>query len=108
MVFTNAPQVAELTEVIPVTLNVVPRFVVAGADEVVGGLVAPMPGVVADVRVEVGAFVEAGATLVVMEAMKMEHLINAPASGTVAEVLVSVGQQVDRGAALIVIDALEG
>ena len=91
-----------------VTLNVVPRFVVAGADEVVGGLVAPMPGVVADVRVEVGAFVEAGATLVVMEAMKMEHLINAPASGTVAEVLVSVGQQVDRGAALIVIDALEG
>jgi propionyl-CoA carboxylase alpha chain len=62
-----------------------------------------MPGIVTDVRVDVGQLVAAGATLVVMEAMKMEHLISAPSSGTIAEVLVHRGQQVDRGAALVVL-----
>jgi len=86
--------------------HVVPRFAIGIGDEVQGGLVAPMPGVVTDVRVEVGQLVEAGDTLVVMEAMKMEHLINSPAAGVIGAILVVTGQQVERGASLVVLDTL--
>ncbi|MDE3065892.1 MAG: acetyl/propionyl-CoA carboxylase subunit alpha, partial [Acidobacteriota bacterium] len=71
-----------------VTLAIVPRFEVPGVEVVHGGLVAPMPGLVSDVRVQIGQAVEPGETLVVMEAMKMEHPVTAPHAGTVAEVLV--------------------
>jgi acetyl/propionyl-CoA carboxylase alpha subunit len=86
------------------SLAAVPRFpdpeVVAAA----GSLAAPMPGVVQRVLVEAGATVVAGAPLVVLEAMKMEHTVTSPADGRVASVLVTVGQQVETGAALVVID----
>ncbi|MDQ3148188.1 MAG: biotin/lipoyl-binding protein, partial [Actinomycetota bacterium] len=90
-----------------VDLDVVPRFVVPGAVATTGGLVAPMPGVVLDVRCAVGDLVRARQTLVVLEAMKMEHHVNAPADGVVAEVRVAKGQQVDNGAVLLVIDPAE-
>ncbi len=90
-----------------VELAVVPRFTVPGTGDVEGGLVAPMPGTVVDVRTEVGARVAAGQTLVVLEAMKMEHRINAPADGLVTELLVAVGQQVENGAALLVLESFE-
>ena len=45
--------------------------------------------------------VEAGAPLLVLEAMKMEHTIAAPADGVVAELLYAVGDQVAEGAELI-------
>ena len=81
-----------------------PRFVIPGADVPVGGLSAPMPGVILDVRVRIGEHVAMGATLVVMEAMKMEHVITSPTTGTVSDVLVSVGHQVDNGAVLLTIE----
>jgi propionyl-CoA carboxylase alpha chain len=84
--------------------TVVPLFVVPGAEPVHGGLVAPMPGLVSDVRVAPGQAVESGETLIVMEAMKMEHVITAPHAGTVGEVLVLVGQQVSSGAVLLTLD----
>jgi biotin carboxyl carrier protein len=64
-----------------------------------------MPGVVLDVRVSAGQTVSAGETLVVLEAMKMEHHMAAPADGVVAEVRVATGQQVENGALLLVFDA---
>jgi acetyl-CoA/propionyl-CoA carboxylase, biotin carboxylase, biotin carboxyl carrier protein len=64
-------------------------------------LEAPMPGTVVQLRVEPGAVVTAGETLVVLESMKMEISIAAPRDGAVAEVLVAAGDQVDRGAVLI-------
>jgi acetyl-CoA/propionyl-CoA carboxylase biotin carboxyl carrier protein len=64
-------------------------------------LEAPMPGTVVQLRVEPGAEVAAGETLVVVESMKMEISIAAPRDGSVAEVLVAAGDQVDRGAVLI-------
>jgi acetyl/propionyl-CoA carboxylase alpha subunit len=64
-------------------------------------LEAPMPGTVVQLRVEPGATVTAGETLVVLESMKMEISIAAPRDGSVAEVLVAAGDQVDRGAVLI-------
>jgi acetyl-CoA/propionyl-CoA carboxylase biotin carboxyl carrier protein len=70
-----------------------------GAGE--GTLEAPMPGTVAQLRVEAGASVGAGETLVVLESMKMEISIQSPRAGTVDTVLVAVGDQVDRGATLI-------
>ncbi len=74
----------------------------AGDTEQGGGrLTAPMPGKVIAVLVEPGQQVEAGAPLIVMEAMKMEHTIGAPNAGTVAEVLYAVGDQVADGAQLI-------
>jgi propionyl-CoA carboxylase alpha chain len=85
---------------------VVPRFAAPGAEPVHGGLAAPMPGLVSDVRVTAGQVVEPGETLVVMEAMKMEHVITAPHAGTVVEVHVSVGQQVANGTPLLSLDEM--
>jgi 3-methylcrotonyl-CoA carboxylase alpha subunit len=62
---------------------------------------APMNGTVVEVAVQAGDKVAAGAMLVVMEAMKMEHAIYAPAAGTVTEVFCQQGQLVDGGAELL-------
>jgi len=70
-----------------------------------GSLLAPMPGSVIDVRVGVGDHVSEGDTLVVMEAMKMQHAIAAPAAGVVVELGAEVGSQVDAGTVLAVVDA---
>ena len=87
-----------------ISLVIEPRFVVPGTELPTGGLVAPMPGVVLDVRCAVGDTVEAGQVLVVLEAMKMEHHIAAPFDGTVTEVPITAGQQLDNGALLVTID----
>jgi biotin carboxyl carrier protein len=54
-----------------------------------------VPGTVTHVAVAVGDTVEAGAALVVLEAMKMEHTIRADEDGVVAEIHVVVGQSVE-------------
>jgi acetyl-CoA/propionyl-CoA carboxylase, biotin carboxylase, biotin carboxyl carrier protein len=60
-----------------------------------GGVVtSPMPGTVTVVRAAVGDEVEAGTPLLVVEAMKMEHVLTAPLAGTVTELGVTAGQQV--------------
>jgi 3-methylcrotonyl-CoA carboxylase alpha subunit len=74
----------------------------AGQDASEGGkLTAPMPGRIVAVLTGIGAVVEKGAALIVMEAMKMEHTIVAPASGQVEEILFAVGEQVTEGAQLV-------
>src|SRR5205823_7539491 len=72
-------------------------------EEVSGSLVAPMPGSVVSVEVSVGDSVRKGQTLVVLEAMKMEHPIGSPDDGVVHDVKVSAGEQVERGALLVVV-----
>jgi len=84
------------------------RFPQPGGDDVAGGQAAPMPGNVRVVAVTVGQQVERGQTLVVMEAMKMEHTIVAPQAATVSEVRCTVGDQVDNGQILVVLEPLEG
>jgi acetyl/propionyl-CoA carboxylase alpha subunit len=85
-------------------LHEVPRFPPPAREEVRGGCRAPMPGKILAVRVEPGQAVRKGETLVILEAMKMEHEVVAPHDGTVQEVLVETGQQVDAGAVLVVLD----
>lgn len=71
------------------------------------GLVrAPAPAVVVAVPVAVGDEVEAGQTLVVLEAMKMETAVRAASAGRVSEVLAVVNAQVDNGAALLRVDPI--
>ena len=66
-----------------------------------GGLTAPMPGKVIALIAAVGARVEKGAPLLILEAMKMEHTIAAPASGVVKAFCFNVGEQVSDGAELV-------
>ncbi|KON30311.1 hypothetical protein AC482_04270 [miscellaneous Crenarchaeota group-15 archaeon DG-45] len=68
-----------------------------------GVVTAPIPGVVSEVRVSVGEAVEAGAPLLVLEAMKMENEIYAPVAGVVKEVYVETGQRVGRDERLVLI-----
>lgn len=62
-----------------------------------------MPGTLIKVLVEEGQAVVAHQPLVVLEAMKMEHVVTAPAAGTVTELSVETGQQVETGQSLAVI-----
>ena len=64
-------------------------------------LVAPMPGLVVRVSVQVGDEVAAGQGLVVMEAMKMENELRAPSAGTVKAVHTAPGSPVEKGAVLV-------
>jgi propionyl-CoA carboxylase alpha chain len=91
-----------------VELIVAPRFELPGAEEVTGGFVARMPGKVIDLRVEVGDPVRAGETLLVLEAMKMEHPMSATEDGVVSEVRVALGEQVESGALLLVVEPAPG
>ena len=86
-----------------VMLDIKPRFVIPGMEVTAGGLVAPMPGKVIDVKVKKGKKVRAGDTLVILEAMKMEHSIKASEDGTVSELLISLNDQVENGALLMVV-----
>ncbi len=86
-------------------LECVPRFPPPRRAEIAGGCSAPMPGVIREVRVQVGERVEAGTVLLVLEAMKMEHQIIAPDAGVVKELRVEVGQMVEPDDVLIVIEA---
>jgi acetyl-CoA carboxylase biotin carboxylase subunit len=80
-----------------------PRFPDAAHVHVAGGLVAPMPGKVVKVLVTPGEQVIAGAALVVLEAMKMEHTVRAAAAGTVRAIHVAIGAQVDGDQLLAVV-----
>jgi propionyl-CoA carboxylase alpha chain len=82
----------------------VPRFPRRAGAAAGGGCVAPMPGVVRQVNVAPGDRVEAGAVLLVLEAMKMEHPLVAAVAGVVAQVRVEAGQMVEHDAVLVVIE----
>ncbi len=76
-----------------------PAAAPAGGDG--SGVRAPLAGTVSRVEVEEGQEIEAGAVLVVLEAMKMETEITAPDAGTVSRVLVSAGDAVSGGQMLV-------
>ncbi|OEV23405.1 hypothetical protein AN220_24640, partial [Streptomyces nanshensis] len=71
-------------------------------------LTAPMPGTVTVVKAAVGDEVAAGQSLLVVEAMKMEHVITAPHAGRVAELEVTAGSTVAMDQVLAVVDPAAG
>lgn len=88
-------------------LTEVDRFPDPSAMQEAGSLLAPMPGAVVRVEVDEGADVSAGTTIIVLEAMKMEHTVRTPAGGTVTSIVVSPGDQVESGQILAVVTESE-
>jgi len=76
----------------------------AGAGAGSGSVTVPMQGTIVKLLVEVGQEVEAGATVCVLEAMKMENNITADKAGTVKEIKVAVGDSVGSGDVVVVIE----
>lgn len=64
-------------------------------------LVAPMPGLVVRIHVQVGEEVSAGQGLITVEAMKMENELRAASAGTVTAIRTAVGNAVEKGAVLV-------
>ena len=88
-----------------VRLTVVPRFTDPADAVASGSLLAPMPGTVVRVAVAEGDAVEAGQTVLVLEAMKMQHTVTAPQAGTVIRMSVQPGAQVAANEVLAVVSA---
>lgn len=68
------------------------------------GVKSPLPGVILDIKVNVGDAVKKGQTVIILEAMKMENNINADKDGTVTAINVNKGDSVLEGTDLIVIE----
>jgi propionyl-CoA carboxylase alpha chain len=80
------------------------RFPAPEDVQAAGSLLAPMPGTVVRTEVAVGDRVTKGAAVVVLEAMKMEHVIRAPTDGVVIEIRIEPGQTVDVGVVLALVE----
>ena len=68
------------------------------------GVKSPLPGVILDIKVNVGDEVKKGQTIIILEAMKMENSINADKDGKIAAINVSKGESVLEGTDLIIIE----
>ncbi|MFW9770169.1 MAG: biotin/lipoyl-containing protein [Candidatus Thorarchaeota archaeon] len=69
-----------------------------------GGIYPPMPGKITEVRIKVGDKIKSGATVVILEAMKMFNELKAGSGGTVKEVNVEVGTMVTPNDLLVLIE----
>ena len=69
-----------------------------------GAVLSSMQGMILSIKTKVGAQVNEGDTICVIEAMKMENAVSAPRSGTVKEIIVAEGDAVAGGDALMIIE----
>ena len=84
--------------------KVLPKFIDPNEIIIEGSLTAPMPGKILNINVKKGSSVKAGETLLILEAMKMEHTIKATSDGQVIELYVKTGDQVESGSDLMKIE----
>ena len=84
--------------------KILPKFNIAQEEAIKGGLTAPMPGKVVEIKIKKGSNIKKGDTLVILEAMKMEHKVLAPDNGKIKEVLIKENDQVENGETLVVLD----
>ncbi|MDE2696259.1 MAG: hypothetical protein OXH97_07045 [Chloroflexota bacterium] len=80
------------------------RGAVGGAEDMPGQITAPLAGVVVEIRVSVGDELEAGTTVLVLEAMKMQNEVQIPHGGTITAIHAEAGQNVDKGVLLVEYD----
>lgn len=66
-------------------------------------VLSPLPGVILDLKVNVGDQVKAGQTVAILEAMKMENNINAECDGTVTAIKVAKGDSIPEGSEILLI-----
>lgn len=90
----------------PETTVAAPTKPVVAAKPATGksGVKSPLPGVILDIKVNVGDVVKKGQTILILEAMKMENNINADKDGTITAINVSKGDSVLEGTDLIIIE----
>jgi biotin carboxyl carrier protein len=69
-----------------------------------GNILAPMPGKITKILVNIGDTVEENQSILVMEAMKMEYSLKAQIAGTIKEIFFSVESQVSLGSTLAIIE----
>ena len=72
-----------------------------GSTKHVDTIEAPMPGLILDVNVKIGQEVKEDETLIILEAMKMENIINSPRDGKIKSISVSKGDAIDKNELLI-------
>ncbi len=68
------------------------------------GVQSPLPGVILDIKVNVGDEIKKGQTVVILEAMKMENNINAERDGKITAINVKIGDSVLEGTDLVMIE----
>lgn len=88
----------------PITFSIPNPLAQASSATAGNDVKAPMPGLIQDVAVKTGAAVKEGDRLVVLEAMKMEHVLRAPRDGIVAIVTAKPGDQVEAGLPLVTLE----
>ena len=87
-----------------VLFKILPKFETVKKVSIEGGVNAAMPGKVVEIKIKKGAKIKKGDTLIILEAMKMEHKVLAPSDGKVKEILIHKDEQVENGATLVVLD----
>lgn len=68
-----------------------------------GEIKSPMPGLIVEVRANVGDVIKEGDTIIILESMKMQNELKAPISGTISEVAIKAGQTVEKSYSLVTI-----
>jgi len=72
-----------------------------GATKLVDAIMAPMPGLILEINVEIGQEVKENDTLLILEAMKMENIITSPRDGVIKSISVKQGNAVEKNHMLI-------
>ncbi|OFV67112.1 MAG: pyruvate carboxylase subunit B PycB [Candidatus Syntrophoarchaeum caldarius] len=91
-------------KILPAGMQIKKKEAVQAKQNVEGGVLAPMQGMIVKLNVGTGAEVKEGDVVCVLEAMKMQNNIHAPRSGTVKEILVNEGDTVMQGDLLLIIE----
>jgi biotin carboxyl carrier protein len=92
------------TIVRPVVAAVAPVAAPSPAGGVSGAIKSPLPGIVVDITVKVGDTVKTGDKVAILEAMKMENVINADHNGKVTAIKVNKGDSVLEGTDLLIVE----
>lgn len=100
----SKPQPAAKKSEIPVKPEPPAPSAPPAPQNVSGGVKAPMPGTINDIRVVQGQEVKAGEVLLILEAMKMENEILSPKEGKVVSIHTSKGSSVNTGDVLAVVE----